>query len=53
MVSKILHLLANTPAQSESLLLNLEQVAGDIGFYVKENIEYMYLTQDSINCTLK
>ena len=35
-------LLANTPAQAESLLHNLEQAAGDIGLYIDaKNAEFI------------
>ena len=30
-------LLANTPAQAESLLCSLDQVTGDIGLYMNTN----------------
>ena len=38
-------LLANTPAQTESRLYNLEQAAGSIGLYLNANKkkEFMYL----------
>ena len=45
-----LALLVNTPAQAESLLLSLEQTAGDIGLSVNANkTENMYLRQKELS----
>ena len=47
-------LLANTPAQAESLLHSLEQTAGGIGLHVNEDkIEYMCFNQRGDISTLK
>ena len=46
-------LLANTPAQAESLLYNLEQAAGGIGLYVNANkTEHMYFKWEGAISTL-
>ena len=47
-------LLANTPAQGETLLHSLEHAAGDIGFHVNEDkTEYMCFNQRGDISTLK
>ena len=46
-------LLANTPAQAESLLNSLEQAAGNIGLHLNaDKTEYMYFNQKD-NISLK
>ena len=45
-------LLANTPAQAESLLYSLEQAAGDICLHLNtDKTEYMYFNQRGDNST--
>ena len=49
----ILGLVANTPAQAKSLLLNLEQTTGGIGLYVNANkTEFMCIKQKGTISTL-
>ena len=46
-------LLANTPAQAQSLLHSLERAAGGIGFHVNaDKIEFMYFNQRGEMSTL-
>ena len=46
-------LLANTPAETESLPHSLEQAAGDVGLHVNENkTEFMHFKQKGAMSTL-